>query len=33
VPDLSWPALLVALVVCIKVYWIALSWRGRRSNS
>jgi ATP synthase protein I len=33
VPDLSWPALLVALVVCIKVYWVALSWRGRRSNS
>lgn len=28
VPDLSWPALLVALVVCIKVYWVALSWRG-----
>ncbi|TDM05626.1 MAG: ATP synthase subunit I [Ideonella sp. MAG2] len=29
VPGLSWPALLVALVVCIKVYWVALSWRGR----
>jgi len=30
VPQLSWPALLVALLVCIKVYWVALSWRGRR---
>jgi ATP synthase protein I len=29
VPGLSWPALLVALVVCIKVYWLALLWRGR----
>lgn len=29
VPGLSWPALLVALVVCIKVYWVALLWRGR----
>lgn len=27
VPDLSWPALLVSLVVCIKVYWLALLWR------
>jgi len=26
---LSWPALLVGLVVCIKVYWLALLWRGR----
>lgn len=32
VPGLSWPALLVALIVCIKVYWVALSWRGRRKN-
>ncbi len=24
VPDLSWPALLVAMVVCMKVSWIAL---------
>lgn len=32
VPQLSWPALLVTLVVCIKVYWVALSWRGRRLN-
>jgi len=26
---LSWPALLGALVICIKVYWFALLWRGR----
>jgi ATP synthase protein I len=26
---LSWPALLVTLAVCIKVYWFALLWRGR----
>jgi ATP synthase protein I len=32
VPDLSWPALLVAMVVCIKVNWLALLWRGRRSE-
>lgn len=30
VPGLSWPALLVALAVCIKVNWLALAWRGRR---
>jgi ATP synthase protein I len=29
VHDLSWPALLAALVLCIKVYWLALLWRGR----
>jgi ATP synthase protein I len=29
VQPLSWPALLVALVLCIKVYWLALLWRGR----
>ena len=29
VQPLSWPALLVGLVVCIKVYWLALSWRRR----
>lgn len=27
VQSLSWPALLVSLVVCIKVYWVALLWR------
>lgn len=29
VQPLVWPALLVGLVVCIKVYWVALSWRRR----
>lgn len=29
VPALSWPALLASLIVCIKVYWLALLWRGR----
>lgn len=29
VQTLSWPALLVTLVLCIKVYWLALLWRGR----
>jgi ATP synthase protein I len=29
VQPLSWPALLVGLVVCMKVYWVALLWRGR----
>jgi ATP synthase protein I len=29
VDHLSWPALLAALVVCMKVYWLALLWRGR----
>lgn len=29
VPRLSWPALLVAMLVCIKVNWLALLWRGR----
>jgi ATP synthase protein I len=29
VQPLVWPALLVGLVLCLKVYWLALSWRGR----
>jgi ATP synthase protein I len=29
VQDLSWLALLVGLVLCMKVYWLALLWRGR----
>jgi len=29
VPDLSWPALLITMVVCMKVNWLALLWRGR----
>lgn len=27
VQPLSWPALLAGLVVCMKVYWVALLWR------
>jgi ATP synthase protein I len=27
VQPLVWPALLVALVLCLKVYWVALLWR------
>jgi ATP synthase protein I len=33
VPNLSWPALLVAMVVCMKVNWLALLWRGRTKNN
>ncbi|MBC7162204.1 MAG: ATP synthase subunit I [Immundisolibacter sp.] len=29
VVPLSWPALLIGMVVCLKVYWLALMWRGR----
>jgi ATP synthase protein I len=29
VPDLSWPALLAALIVCAKVNWLALLWQRR----
>ena len=29
VQPLSWPALLIALVLCTQVYWFALLWRGR----
>jgi ATP synthase protein I len=29
VQPLSWPALLAGLVICMKVYWVALLWRGR----
>jgi ATP synthase protein I len=32
VPNLSWPALLITMVVCIKVNWVALLWRGKRSH-
>lgn len=32
VHDLSWPALLVALMVCIKIYWVALRWRGSKKR-
>jgi ATP synthase protein I len=30
VQNLSWPALLATLVLCIKVYWLALLWRGQK---
>lgn len=29
VPALSWPALLITMVVCMKVNWVALMWRAR----
>lgn len=29
VPDLSWLALLVAMIVCVKVNWLALLWKRR----
>jgi ATP synthase protein I len=29
VQSLNWPALLAGLVLCMKVYWLALLWRGR----
>lgn len=29
VSDLSWLALIVAMVACTKVYWLALAWRRR----
>ena len=29
VKPLNWPALLAGLVVCLKVYWVALAWRRR----
>jgi ATP synthase protein I len=32
VQSLSWPALLAGLVVCIKVYWVALLWRRPAKN-
>jgi ATP synthase protein I len=28
VQPLSWPALLVSLVLCMQVYWLALLWGG-----
>lgn len=32
VPHLSWLALLAGLVLCMKVYWVALLWRGAKKN-
>jgi ATP synthase protein I len=31
VPHLSWPALLITMVVCMKVSWFALLWRGPKN--
>jgi ATP synthase protein I len=33
VPGLNWPALLVAVVVCLQVNWLALLWRGRAKKN
>ena len=33
VQPLSWPALLAGLVLCMKVYWLALLWRGRAKSN
>ena len=30
VPELSWPALLVGLVLALKVYWVALAYSPKR---
>jgi len=30
VPELSWPALLAGLIVCLKVNWLAFAWRRRK---
>ena len=30
VPALSWPALLIGLMVAVKVYWVALAYSPRR---
>jgi ATP synthase protein I len=32
VRPLNWLALLAGLIVCLKVYWFALLWRGRRTT-
>lgn len=32
VPDLRWPALLLTMVVCLKVYWLVLLRWGRNKN-
>jgi ATP synthase protein I len=32
VQPLNWPALLMALVACLQVYWLALLWRSRSKN-
>jgi len=32
VQPLVWPALLIGLVLCMKIYVVALLWRQRRPN-
>jgi ATP synthase protein I len=32
VQPLSWPALLLAMVLCMQTYWLALLWRRRATN-
>lgn len=32
VTDLSWPGLLVGLVLTMKVYWVALLWRRKKQD-
>ena len=32
VKDLSWPAMLVGLVLAMKVYWVALAFKPKASN-
>ncbi len=32
VPHLNWLALLAGVVLCMKLYWVALLWRGRGSD-
>lgn len=32
-PSLNWPALLVAVAVCLQVNWLALLWRGRAKKN
>lgn len=33
VQPLSWPVLLVAMVLCMQVYWLALRWRAPTKRS
>ena len=32
VPDLSWTAMLLTMVGCLKVYWLVLFRQGRKKN-
>ncbi|BDI08021.1 F0F1 ATP synthase subunit I [Sphaerotilus microaerophilus] len=32
VHGVNWLALLLALIVCIKIYWVALLWRGSKKR-